>query len=47
VPEDVAAYERAGVDRCLFWPRPADTAATTRLVDEIALGLGDRLGATA
>jgi probable F420-dependent oxidoreductase len=42
-PEDVRAYERAGVDRCLFWPRPGDTATMTRLVDRIALTLGSRL----
>lgn len=43
MPEDVAAYQRAGVHRCLFWPRPMNTSDTTRLVDRIALTLGDRL----
>ncbi|WP_027345034.1 TIGR03619 family F420-dependent LLM class oxidoreductase [Hamadaea tsunoensis] len=45
LPEDVAAYERAGVDRCLFWPRPMNTTDTTALVDRIALLLGGRLTA--
>jgi probable F420-dependent oxidoreductase len=45
VPEDVAAYARAGVDRCLFWPRPMGLREMTRLVDRIALLLGNRLGA--
>jgi probable F420-dependent oxidoreductase len=43
MPEDVAAYQRAGVDRCLFWPRPMNSHDTTTLVDRIALTLGDRL----
>src|SRR5262249_5991340 len=42
-PADVDAYQRAGVDRCLFWPRPMDPQNTTRLVDRIALALGPRL----
>jgi len=42
-PADVDAYQRAGVERCLFWPRPMDTQNTTRLVDRIALALGRRL----
>jgi probable F420-dependent oxidoreductase len=41
--EDVAAYERAGIDRCLFWPRPMNAPDTVRLVDQIALALGKRL----
>jgi probable F420-dependent oxidoreductase len=41
--EDVAAYERAGVDRCLFWPRPIEAGRATKLVDRIALMLGKRL----
>jgi alkanesulfonate monooxygenase SsuD/methylene tetrahydromethanopterin reductase-like flavin-dependent oxidoreductase (luciferase family) len=45
VPEDAAAYQRVGVDRCLFWPRPMDAAATTKMVDRIALTLGKRLTA--
>ena len=40
---DVAAYARAGVDRCLFWPRPAGRREMTALVDRVALGLGQRL----
>jgi probable F420-dependent oxidoreductase len=44
-PEDVRSYERSGVDRCLFWPRPADVVNTTRLVDRIASMLGSRLTA--
>lgn len=43
IPEDVAAYERVGVDRCLFWPRPMSTHDATRLVDRIARMLGNRL----
>jgi hypothetical protein len=43
VLDDVAAYERAGVDRCLFWPRPMDSHNTTKLVDRVALALGERL----
>jgi probable F420-dependent oxidoreductase len=43
-PEDVDSYARAGVDRVLFWPRPADSTSTTRLVDRIATMLGTRLG---
>lgn len=35
--EDVEAYTAAGVDRVLFWPRPADERAMTALVDRIAL----------
>ena len=42
---DVDAYARAGVDRVLFWPRPADAAAINRLVDQTALELGSRLTA--
>lgn len=42
-PADVDAYAAAGVDRVLFWVRPADTAAMTRTVDQIALHLGNRL----
>jgi probable F420-dependent oxidoreductase len=38
--EDADAYQRAGVDRVLFWPRPRDAAAMTRLVDKTALALG-------
>jgi len=41
--DDVAAYERAGVDRCLFWPRPMNSKDATKLVDHIALSLGKRL----
>ncbi|WP_158850996.1 TIGR03619 family F420-dependent LLM class oxidoreductase [Saccharothrix deserti] len=41
--EDIALYERAGVDRCLFWPRPMDLEDTTDLVDKVALSLGARL----
>lgn len=41
--DDVDAYERAGVDRCLFWPRPMNSRDTTKLVDHIALTLGKRL----
>ncbi|MEE1752971.1 LLM class F420-dependent oxidoreductase [Streptomyces sp. SP18CS02] len=40
---DVDAYAAAGTDRVLFWVRPADTRNMTKLVDEIALRLGDRL----
>jgi probable F420-dependent oxidoreductase len=43
--EDVAAYQRAGVDRCLFWPRPMDAATTTKMVDRLALTLGKQLTA--
>ncbi|MFF5019988.1 LLM class F420-dependent oxidoreductase [Streptomyces sp. NPDC001165] len=43
-PEDVDAYARAGVDRCLFWPRPMDAAAARQLIDHTALALGARLG---
>ena len=45
VPEDIALYERAGVDRCLFWPRPMDLKDTTAMVDRLALALGSRLDA--
>lgn len=43
--EDVDAYAKAGVDRVLFWPRPADTKAMTRLVDQTSRALGSRLTA--
>jgi len=42
-PADVDAYQAAGVDRVLFWVRPAPTLAMTRTVDEIALNLGNRM----
>jgi probable F420-dependent oxidoreductase len=41
--EDVDAYQRAGVDRCLFWPRPMDARNTKALIDRVALTLGKRL----
>jgi probable F420-dependent oxidoreductase len=44
--EDVDAYARAGVDRCLFWPRPNRTAEMVKLVDRTALRLGSRLTRT-
>jgi probable F420-dependent oxidoreductase len=40
---DVDAYAAAGVDRVLFWVRPAATGTMTKLVDRIALALGSRL----
>ncbi|MBV9022844.1 MAG: LLM class F420-dependent oxidoreductase [Streptomycetaceae bacterium] len=40
---DVDTYAAAGVDRVLFWIRPADTARMTKTVDRIALRLGNRL----
>ncbi len=42
-PEHVAAYERAGVDRVLFWVRPIDEPGAVKMVDEIALTLGSRM----
>jgi probable F420-dependent oxidoreductase len=42
---EVDAYAAAGVDRVLFWVRPADTAEMTRTVDRIARHLGRRLTA--
>ncbi|MER6350462.1 LLM class F420-dependent oxidoreductase [Streptomyces sp. NPDC001634] len=41
--EDTDAYAAAGVDRVLFWVRPADTARMTKTVDQLALTLGNRL----
>jgi probable F420-dependent oxidoreductase len=41
--DDVDSYAAAGIDRVLFWVRPAGTAAMTRTVDQIALRLGSRL----
>jgi probable F420-dependent oxidoreductase len=41
---DVDAYAAAGVDRVLFWVRPTPTRATIKVVDQIAVELGRRLG---
>ena len=43
VVEDVDAYQRAGVGRCLFWPRPMDEAATVAYLDALCRALGPRL----
>ncbi len=40
---DVDAYDTVGVDRVLFWVRPADTKNMTKTVDQIVRALGDRL----
>ncbi|HEY1325277.1 MAG TPA: LLM class F420-dependent oxidoreductase [Streptosporangiaceae bacterium] len=45
--QDVDAYAAAGIDRVLFWVRPADTASMTRTVDHIARTLGPRLAGPA
>ncbi|GAA3610592.1 LLM class F420-dependent oxidoreductase [Kineosporia mesophila] len=41
--EEIEAYEKAGVDRCLFWPSPSSPRQMTDLVDRIAIALGSRL----
>lgn len=42
-PEHVEAYERAGVDRVLFWIRPTPYDAAVKLTTDIARTLGSRL----
>ncbi|WNI18792.1 LLM class F420-dependent oxidoreductase [Actinacidiphila sp. ITFR-21] len=43
MPEDVAAYERAGIDRVLFWTRPLPYDAAVEMTADIAALLGARL----